>query len=144
MAQENQAGFGLYYSCEDQIQELREMAQAPYPVTFLNMDKFMQDELRWPSLNTGRGIEFVIQEFSVTAVQRTPTNPTALKFSPVSNQISRASCTMTLQEIPIEKVDIVQMPPMKPCKKECSKDKITTEKDSYAPLFTPIISRSTG
>ena len=144
MAQENQAGFGLYYSCEDQIQELREMAQAPYPVTFLNMDKFMQDELRWPSLNTGRGIEFVIQEFSVTAVQRTPTNPTALKFSPVSNQISRASCTMTLQEIPIEKVDIVQMPPMKPCKKECGKDKIITEKDSYAPLFTPIISRSTG
>ena len=144
MAQENQAGFGLYYSCEDQIQELREMAQAPYPVTFLNMDKFMQDELRWPSLNTGRGIEFVIQEFSVTAVQRTPTNPTALKFSPVANQISRASCTMTLQEIPIERVDIVQMPPMKPCKKECDKDKIITEKDSYAPLFTPIISRSTG
>ena len=144
MAQENQAGFGLYYSCEDQIQELREMAQAPYPVTFLNMDKFMQDELRWPSLNTGRGIEFVIQEFSVTAVQRTPTNPTALKFNPVANQISRASCTMTLQEIPIEKVDIVQMPPMKPCKKECSKDKITTEKDSYFPLFTPIITRSGG
>lgn len=144
MAQENQAGFGLYYSCEDQIQELREMAQAPYPVTFLNMDKFMQDELRWPSLNTGRGIEFVIQEFSVTAVQRTPTNPTALKFSPVANQISRASCTMTLQEIPIERVDIVQMPPMKPCKKECDKDKITTEKDSYVPLFTPTISRSTG
>jgi len=144
MAQENQAGFGLYYSCEDQIHELREMAQAPYPVTFLNMDKFMQDELRWPSLNSGRGVEFVIQEFSVTAVQRTSSNPTALVSSTVANQISRASCTMTLQEIPIEKVDIVQMPPIRPCKKECDKDKIITEKDSYVPLFTPLISRSTG
>ena len=144
MAQENQAGFGLYYSCEDQIHELREMAQAPYPVTFLNMDKFMQDELRWPSLNSGRGVEFVIQEFSVTAVQRTSSNPTALVSSTVANQISRASCTMTLQEIPIEKVDIVQMPPIRPCKKECDKDKIIKEKDSYVPLFTPLISRSTG
>ena len=142
MAQENQAGFGLYYSCEDQILELREMAQAPYPVTFLNMDKFMQDEIRWPSLNTGRGIEFVIQEFSVTATQRTSSNPTALVSSTVPNQISRASCTMTLQEIPIENVDIVQMPPIKPCKKECEKDKIIKLQDSKHPLFSTTITSS--
>ena len=139
MAQANTAGFGLYYSCEDQITELREMAQSPYPVTFLNMDKFMQDEIRWPSLNTGRGVEFVIQEFSVTAVQRTQANPAALKDSTVPNRISRASCTMTLQEIPIEQVDIVQMPPIKPCKKECDKDKIITQQDSTRLLFTPTI-----
>jgi len=144
MAQQNQAGFGLYYSCEDQITELREMAQSPYPVTFLNMDKFMQDEIRWPSLNTGRGIEFVIQEFSVTATQRTQAAPVALTDATVPNRISRASCTMTLQEIPIEQVDIVQMPPIKPCKKECDKDKIITEKDSFRPLFTPTITTRTG
>jgi hypothetical protein len=144
MAQQNQAGFGLYYSCEDQITELREMAQSPYPVTFLNMDKFMQDEIRWPSLNTGRGIEFVIQEFSVTAVQRTQASPVALRDSTVPNRISRASCTMTLQEIPVEQVDIVQMPPIKPCKKECDKDKIIKQEDSYRPLFTPTIVTSNG
>ena len=144
MAQQNQAGFGLYYSCEDQITELREMAQSPYPVTFLNMDKFMQDEIRWPSLNTGRGIEFVIQEFSVTAVQRTQAAPVALRDSTVPNRISRASCTMTLQEIPVEQVDIVQMPPIKPCKKECDKDKIIKQVDSYRPLFTPTIVTSNG
>jgi len=144
MAQQNQAGFGLYYSCEDQITELREMAQSPYPVTFLNMDKFMQDEIRWPSLNTGRGIEFVIQEFSVTAVQRTQAAPVALRDSTVPNRISRASCTMTLQEIPVEQVDIVQMPPIRPCKKECDKDKIIKQEDSYRPLFTPTIVTSNG
>jgi hypothetical protein len=122
--------------------ELREMAQAPYPVTFLNMDKFMQDEIRWPSLNTGRGIEFVIQEFSVTATQRTSANPTALVSSTVPNQISRASCTMTLQEIPIEQVDIVQMPPIKPCKKECDKDKIIKQEDSKHPLFSTTITQA--
>jgi hypothetical protein len=114
-----QMGFGLSYSCEESITTLRQMAQTPYPVTFLNMDKFMTDEVRWPLLTTGRGIEFVISEFSVTAVQRTG-GTTTDKSAP--NQISRATCSMTLQEIPIETVNIVQMPPIKPCKKNCKGD----------------------
>lgn len=119
-------GFGLHYSCEDQIRRLREMAQTPYPVTFLNMDKFMQEEVRWPLLTSGRGIEFVIQEFSVTAVQRTPfsASENSPYFGLEPNQISRATCSMTLQEIPIENVDIVQMPPILPCKPKNSPGKL--------------------
>lgn len=113
-------GYGLNFSCEDQIRTLREMAQTPYPVTFLNMDKFMQNEVRWPLLSSGRGVEFVIAEFSVTAVQRTGGG--TIRDGTDSNQISRASCSMTLQEIPIENVDIVQMPPIRPCKKNCKED----------------------
>ena len=113
MDYEGKQGFGLNYSCEKDITTLREMAQTPYPVTFLNMDKFMTDEVRWPLLTSGRGVEFVISEFSVTAVQRTHG----------SNEISRAQCSMTLQEIPIETLEIVQMPPIKPCpKKLCPGD----------------------
>ena len=118
MNYESTQGFGLHYSCEDEITKLREMAQTPYPVVFLNMDKFMQNEVRWPLLTSGRGIEFVISEFSVTSVQRTGGGSVGDVSTP--NQISRASCSMTLQEIPIETVDIVQMPPIKPCpKKAC-------------------------
>lgn len=116
---EANTGYGLFFSCEDQITRLREMAQTPYPVTFLNMDKFMSDDVRWPTLVKTRGMEFVIAEFTVTAVQRTPAKGLAGSAS-VPNQISRATCSMTLQEIPIENVSIVQMPPIRPCKKKCT------------------------
>mgnify|MGYP003343231204 CR=1 FL=1 len=126
---EAKPGFGLYFSCEDDIRTLRLMAQSPYPVTFLNMDQFMSEEVRYPLFTRGRGIEFVIAEFSVTSVQRTPeTLGTNTSETIVPNQISRATCQMTLQEIPIEAVDIVQMPPIKPCKKKCEdKPDITKE-----------------
>jgi len=127
-------GFGLNYSCEESIRTLREMAQTPYPVTFLNMDKFMQNEVRWPLLTSGRGIEFVIAEFSVTAVQRTGGG--TIRDGTDSNQISRASCSMTLQEIPIETVDIVQMPKIVPCKKNCGGDIPTKEQLKEYLLFT--------
>ena len=110
------------------------MAQTPYPVTFLNMDKFMQNEVRWPLLSSGRGVEFVINEFSVSAVQRTGGG--TIRDGTDSNQISRATCSMTLQEIPIETVDIVQMPAIKPCKKNCGGDIPTKEQFNKYLLFT--------
>jgi len=123
---EANTGYGLFYSCEDQITKLREMAQTPYPVTFLNMDKFMSDDVRWPTLAKTRGMEFVIADFTVTAVQRTPAQGLAGN-SAVPNQISRATCSMTLQEIPIENVSIVQMPPIRPCKKKCTDIPVPTQ-----------------
>jgi hypothetical protein len=141
---ESQSGFGLYYSCEEQLRKLREMAQTPYPVTFLNMDKFMREEVRWPTLSQGRGIEFVIAEFSVTAVQRTSSDAKRAA-GVVPNQISRATCSMTLQEIPIETVSIVQMPPIKPCKKKCDDiPKITEEKFKEYLLLTTGVKVSRG
>jgi len=128
-------GFGYLHDCEKDIETLRQMAQTPYPVTFLNMDKFMENEVRWPTLTEGRGIEFVIAEFNVTAVQRTPVDGIRATGA-VGNRISRATCSMTLQEIPIENVNIVQMPRIQPCFKilpsgkksyDCSDKKIEKE-----------------
>ena len=141
---ENQTGFGLFWSCEDQIRTLREMAQAPYPVTFLNMDQFMSEEIRYPLFTRGRGIEFVISEFTVTAVQRTPAQAASISGQLTPNQISRATASMTLQEIPIETVDIVQMPPIRPCvklQKKCDKPPAAPPpgERSYV-LFTPSVS----
>jgi hypothetical protein len=142
---ENQTGFGLYWSCEEQIRTLREMAQAPYPVTFLNMDQFMSEEVRYPLFTRGRGIEFVIAEFSVTSVQRTPAQAPSISGQLTANQISRATASMTLQEIPIESIDIVQMPPIKPCnkkKKKCEDIPTdTTEQERTYVLFTPSVRR---
>lgn len=129
-------GFGYLHDCEKDIETLRQMAQTPYPVTFLNMDKFMENEVRWPTLTEGRGIEFVIAEFNVTAVQRTPVDGIRATGA-VANRISRATCSMTLQEIPIENVNIVQMPRIQPCFKilpsgkktyDCTDKEITKEK----------------
>jgi len=139
----NKQGFGLNFSCENQITTLREMAQTPYPVTFLNMDKFMENEVRWPLLTSGRGIEFVISDFSVTAVQRTGNGP--LKDGASPNQIARASCSMTLQEIPIESVDLIQMPRIKPCKKNCvDNPPPTTEKLKRYLTFSSGVNVTTG
>lgn len=111
-------GFGYAYSVEDQLRKLREMATAPYPVTFLNMDIFFRDEVRFPQFSRGRGVEFVIAEFSVTSQQRTPYQGLNVDQTDQPHQISRATCSMTLQEIPIETVDIVRMPPITPCIKK--------------------------
>ena len=133
----DKAGFGYYFSCEDEITKLRKMAQSPYPVTFLNLDRFVTDEVRYPLTTQSRGIEFVIQEFTVTAVQRTPPS-TNTEDNPAPNQIARATCSMTLQEIPIERIDIVQMPPIKPCKpKDCPPPTTPTELLRTYALFTP-------
>ena len=104
-------GFGLVDSVDGQLNVLRKMALAPYPVSFLNMDEIMSKELRYPLFTKGRGVEFVINDFTITSVQRT---------GGTQSQISRASCSMTLQEIPIENANIVFMPPITPCKpKSC-------------------------
>ena len=116
------------------------MAQVPYPVTFLNMDQFMSEEVRYPLFARGRGIEFVIAELSFTAVQRTPSKASDIAGELVANQISRATAQMTLQEIPIENINVVQMPPIKPCKKKCTDVPGTpTELTRSYTLFTPSV-----
>jgi hypothetical protein len=94
------------------------MAIAPYPVSFLNMDTFFSKELRYPLFTQGRGVEFVITDFAVQSVQRTPPSNQGPIEASLPNQISRASCTMTLQECPIEQVDIVNIPPITVCGKD--------------------------
>lgn len=111
-------GFGLYFSVDEKINLLRQMATAPYPVSFLNMDTFFSKELRYPLYTQGRGVEFVITDFAVQSVQRTPPSNQGPTEASLPNQISRASCTMTLQECPIEQVDIVNIPPITVCAKE--------------------------
>jgi hypothetical protein len=111
-------GFGLYFSVDEQINILRQMATAPYPVSFLNMDTFFSKELRYPLYTQGRGVEFVITDFAVQSVQRTVSSGGTETTSIQPNQISRASCTITLQECPIEQVDIISIPKITVCSKD--------------------------
>ena len=111
-------GFGLNFSIDEQINTLRQMATAPYPVSFLNMDTFFSKELRYPLYTKGRGVEFVITDFAVQSVQRTGSSSGAGNESIQPNQISRASCTITLQECPIEQVDIISIPKITICGKD--------------------------
>jgi len=111
-------GDGLFTSVDNQLTTLRKMAQAPYPVTLYNMDAIVSEELRYPLFTRGRGVEFVISDFSISSTQRTPGSP---------SHISRATCSMTLQEIPIEEVSVIFMPPITPCKKvNCPPPSATT------------------
>lgn len=111
-------GFGLNFSIDEQINTLRQMATAPYPVSFLNMDTFFSKELRYPLYTKGRGVEFVITDFAVQSVQRTGSYSGTGNVSIQPNQISRATCTITLQECPIEQVDIISIPKITICGKD--------------------------
>jgi len=100
---------GLLNHVEDEIQLLRKIAQTPYPVSFFNFDSMFTQELRYDSDNFNRsnnlptGIQFVITDFSITAQQRDS-----------SMRITRAQASMTLQEIPIEKQELISMPRLVP------------------------------
>lgn len=112
-------GFGMDYPVDEQLNVLRKMALAPYPVSFLNMDEIMSKELRYPLFTKGRGVEFVINDFSITSIQRTDESKN------LGSKISRATCSITLQEIPIENANIVYMRPITPCtKKSCPPPRI--------------------
>lgn len=57
-----------------------------------------------------RGIEFVIQDLNITAGRRTIDINTGLAENP--SLIAAAQVSLTLQEIPIESVTIVKLPPL--------------------------------
>ena len=85
---------------DQKLLELRQMATAPYPVTLLGFDEMLKNQMRFP-FDGGKGVEFVITDFSISSTYRT-----------VTGEINRAQCEITLREIPIETIDLVDFPPL--------------------------------
>jgi hypothetical protein len=100
---------GMSIAVEPQIQKLRQMAQRKVPITFINMDELLTVQLR-RGTNLGRGLEFVINDMSVTATRRVTdfTNGSA----GVPSGISVAQIEMTFTEVPVERVSVVYLAPI--------------------------------
>lgn len=88
-------------SIDNQLRTLQEMASAPYPIVLLGFDDMITNEVRFP-FNSGRGVEFVIADFSVTSLFRTATGA-----------INRAQCDITLREVPIQSLAYIDFPALK-------------------------------
>ena len=100
---------GMSTAVEPQIQKLRQMAQRKSPITFINMDELLTVQLR-RGKELGRGLEFVINDMSVSATRR------VTDFSnggaSIPSGISVAQVEMTFTEIPVERVSLVYLSPI--------------------------------
>lgn len=108
----------IYTSCDAELSKLRRMAMRPEPVIFLGMDNMFSEQLIYPSLTGGSGVEFAIVDMSISSVQRARIPESAdasLNLSP-SGEINRATVNITLQELPINNQQLVKMPKLVPDK----------------------------
>ena len=87
---------------DKKIRNLRAMATRPYPIALYGFDDMMTNQLRFPS-DRGRGVEFVIADLSISSIYRTE-----------SGEINRATCDITLQEVPLEAIRTIEMPKLVP------------------------------
>ena len=104
---------------DDKLKNLRAMATRPYPVILYGFDDMMTNQLRFPSV-AGRGVEFVINDFSISSMFRTE-----------NGEINRATCDITLQEIPLEAIRLIEMPKLIPVKDVPGKDEPDPEYGSF-------------
>jgi hypothetical protein len=88
-------------SIDNQIRTLNQMASAPYPIVLLGFDEMLTNEVRYP-FNSGRGVEFVITDFTVSSMFRT-----------VDGALNRAECSITLREVPIESIAYIDFPALR-------------------------------
>jgi hypothetical protein len=101
---------GLFNPVGKQLGILRRMATNKYPVTLEGFDDILQVQMARSKSGQPRGIEFVIQDLNITAGRRTVDINTGLATNP--SLIAAAQVSLTLQEIPIETVTIVKLPPL--------------------------------
>lgn len=100
---------GMFLSVDAKMSMLREMATNKYPVSIVNMDDLLSVQLTRSKVDgTVRGMQFVITDLNFTAARRTTVAETSFATSP--SKVSVAQCEMTLQEIPIETVQIMSLP----------------------------------
>ena len=100
---------GMSIPVTSQIQKLRQMAQRKVPITFINMDELLTIQLR-RGKDLGRGLEFVINDMSVTATRRSTDSLTGSPSTP--SEISVAQIEMTFTEVPVERVSVVYLAPI--------------------------------
>jgi hypothetical protein len=98
-------GDGLFSDVSGDIDQLRRMAQRPLPVSVYGMDQLFSLQMK-RATSTGRAMQFVIANFTVKSARRT--------INEGNKEITAAQCSITLQEIPIEEMMVVEMtvPPL--------------------------------
>ena len=98
-------GDGFYTDVSEELEKLRKMAQRPLPVSIFGMDQLFSIQIK-RALATNRAMQFVIANFTVKSARRVAGEG--------DKEIAAAQCSMTLQEIPIEEMKVVEMslPPL--------------------------------
>ncbi len=96
---------GFYTDVAEEIEQLRRMAQRPLPVSVFGMDQLFEIQMLRAS-RSERAMQFVIANFTVKSARRVAGEG--------NKEIAAAQCSMTLQEIPIEEMKVVEMslPPL--------------------------------
>jgi hypothetical protein len=93
---------GITFSIDEKLENLRNMAARPYPVILYGFDDLLINANPF-SMSTGAGVQFVISELTISSLIRTSTG-----------SINRATCDITLQEVPIEYINIISLPKLVP------------------------------
>jgi hypothetical protein len=127
--QETLVNDGLDVSVDEQIENLRAMAGAPYPVIFNNFNTLLSTSFRFPYLENTRGIQWVIADLSITATRLTPNG----------KKIAAAEVSITLNEYPVISRDIVPLPalaPDRPVPKQCKPKPCKNPKPRIDELYT--------
>ena len=101
---------GLMSSVGEELNILRRMATNKFPVTLEGFDDILQVQMARSRFEQPRGIQFVIQDLNIVAGRRTVDQDTGLATNP--SNISAAQVSLTLQEIPVETVTVVKVPPL--------------------------------
>ena len=110
IAQGTAVSDGLMNSVTNELNMLRRMATNKFPVTLEGFDDILQIQMARSRFEQPRGLQFVIQDLNITAGRRTIDETTGLATTP--SLISAAQVSITLQEIPVETVTIVKLPPL--------------------------------
>lgn len=100
----------LMTSIDDELKMLRQMATRPESVIFLGMDKMFSEQLIYPSWTGGSGIEFAIIDLTINSVQRVQQPPDPKGSASPRGEIARATCNMTIQELPLEGPNLIVLP----------------------------------
>jgi hypothetical protein len=121
------ASDGITLSIDEKLENLRNMSARPYPVILYGFDDLLINANPF-SMSTGAGVQFVIQELTISSLIRTATGA-----------INRATCSMTLQEVPIEYINIISLPKLVPGEIITPPPTTTPPEYGSSPLFTSII-----
>lgn len=95
---------GMDVSVDDELENIRAIAGAPYPVIFNNLNRFITKSYRFPYIDNTRNIQWVIADLSINATRLTPNG----------RGIAAAEVSITLNEYPVIARDIIPLPPLVP------------------------------
>jgi hypothetical protein len=119
----NTADDGITLSIDEKLDTLRSMASRPFPVILYGFDDLLANSSPF-TFSEGAGAQFAITDFTISSLIRTP-----------NGSINRATCDVTMREVPIEYINLISMPKI-PTVGEPLKSKIPGEPNF--PKRTPL------